>query len=77
MKHLAEVSAEELHDDIDNVAGKKPSERLLAAIAYNGGVTQTELTEWYDVQRRTIYIWLNRLDTDESIEQATTNISYI
>ena len=27
------------------------------------GVTQTELSEWYGVQRRTIYSWLQRLET--------------
>ncbi len=53
--------------------GKKLTQRLLAAIPYKNGVTQTELAEWYDVQRRTIYSWLNRLDTDESLEQAVTN----
>jgi len=30
------------------------------------GVTQTELAEWYDVQRRTIYSWFKRRDIDES-----------
>ncbi len=35
---------------------------------------QTELAEWYTVQRRTIYSWLKRLDTDESIEQAVTDV---
>ncbi|WP_254525940.1 IS630 family transposase [Natrinema caseinilyticum] len=53
--------------------GKKPTQRLLAEIAYKNGVTQTELAEWYDVQRRTIYSWLKRLDTDESLEQAVTD----
>ncbi|ELY46572.1 Transposase [Natronorubrum bangense JCM 10635] len=52
---------------------KKPTKRLLAAIAYKNGVTQTELAEWYDVQRRTIYSWVKRFDTDESLEQAVTD----
>ncbi|TMT81676.1 IS630 family transposase [Haloterrigena sp. H1] len=73
MDHLDEISVEELQDALDNVEGKKPTERLLAAIAYKNGVTQTELAEWYDVQRRTIYSWLTRLDTDESLEQAVTD----
>ncbi len=53
--------------------GKKPTQRLLAAIAYKNDVTQTELAEWYGVQRRTIYGWLTRLDTDEPLEQAVTD----
>ena len=73
MDHLDEISVEELQDALDNVEEKKPAERLLAAIAYKNGVTQTELAEWYDVQRRTIYSWLKRLDTDESLEQAVTD----
>ena len=73
MDHLDEISVEELQDALDNVEEKKPTQRLLAAIAYKNGVTQTELAEWYDVQRRTIYSWLKRLDTDESLERAVTD----
>jgi len=74
MEHLDEISVEELQDALDKVEGKKPTQRLLAAaIAYKNGLTQTELAEWYDVQRRTIYSWLKRLDTDESLEQAVTD----
>ncbi|MDS0297120.1 IS630 family transposase [Halogeometricum luteum] len=73
MNHLDEISVEELQDALDNVDGKKPTQRLLAAIAYKNGVTQTELAEWYDVQRRTIYSWLTRLDTDNSLEQAASD----
>jgi chromosome segregation and condensation protein ScpB len=51
VNHLGEVSVEELQDTLDNVDGKKPIQRLLAAIAYKNGVTQTELAEWYDVRR--------------------------
>ncbi|GCF15976.1 hypothetical protein Harman_39110 [Haloarcula mannanilytica] len=73
MNHLDEISVEELQATLDNVDGKKPTQRLLAAIAYKNGVSQTELAEWYDVQRRTIYSWLKRLDTDESLEQAVSD----
>ncbi len=73
MDHLDEISVEELHDALDNVEGKKPTQRLMAAIAYKNGVTQTELAEWHDTGRRTIYSWLNRLDTDESLEQAVSD----
>ena len=73
MDHLDELSVEELQDALDNVDGNKPTQRLLAAIAYKNGVTQTELAEWYGTGRRTIYSWLMRLDTDESLEQAVTD----
>ncbi len=71
--HFNEINVGELQDALDSVEGKKPTQRLLAAIAYKNGVTQTELAEWYDVQRRTIYNWLKRLDTDESLEQAVSD----
>ena len=61
MEHLDEISIEELQDALDNVEGKKPTERLLAAIAYKNGVTQNELAEWYGVHQKTIYNWLKRL----------------
>ncbi|GAB7011538.1 hypothetical protein JCM31271_34810 [Halorubrum trueperi] len=73
MDHLDEISVEELQDALDNVDGNKPTQRLLAAIAYKNGVTQTELADWHDTGRRTIYSWLNRLDTDEPLEQAVTD----
>ncbi len=74
MDHLDEISVEELQDALDNVDGNKPTQRLLAAIAYKNGVTQTELAEWHDTGRRTIYSWLMRLDTDEPLEQAVSDV---
>ncbi len=73
MNHLNDISLEELQRALDNVEGKKPTQRLLAAIAYKNGVTQTELANWYGVQRRTIYSWLKRLDTDGPLEQAVSD----
>jgi len=73
MEHLEEISTEALQNALDNVEGKKPTQRLLAAIAYKNSVPQIELAEWYGVERKTIYNWLTRLDTDESLEQAVTD----
>ena len=73
MDHLDEITVEELQDALDNVEGNKPTQRLLAAIAYKNGVTQTELAEWYGTGRRTIYSWLMRLDTDEPLAEAVTD----
>jgi transposase len=73
LDHLDNISIEELQDALDSVDGKKPTQRLLAAIAYKNDVSQTELAEWYGVQRRTIYSWLKRLDTDESLEKAVSD----
>lgn len=48
-------------------------QRLLAAITYKNGATQSELAEWYGVQRRTIYSWLKRLVSVESFELTVTD----
>ena len=46
---------------------------MLAAIAYKNDVTQSKLAEWHDTGWRTIYSWLMRFDTDESLEQAVSD----
>ena len=74
MDHLDEITVEELQDALDNVEGNKPAQRLLAAIAFKNDVSQTELAEWHGTGRRTIYSWLMRLDTDEPLEQAVTDV---
>jgi transposase len=73
MRYLDETPVGELRGTLDNVDGKRSTQRLLAAIACRNGVTQTELTGWYDVQWRTIYGWLKRLDIDQSPAQVASN----
>mgnify|MGYP000386254353 CR=1 FL=1 len=73
MYHLGDTTVKELQDALDNVDGNKPIQRLLAGIAYKSGATQTELAEWYGTDRRTIYSWLMRLETDESLAEAVTD----
>ena len=72
MSRLDDVTPEELRRALDEVEGKRPTQRLLAAIAYKNGVTQTELAEWHGVQRRTIYDWLTRLESG-SLERAAVD----
>ncbi len=73
MEHLDDVPVERLQEALDDVDEKKPAMRLLAAIAYENGVSQTELAEWFGVDRRTIYSWLRRLDTDEPLAVAASD----
>lgn len=73
MDHLEEIGLDELHEALEEVDGKRPTQRLLTAIAYKNGISQTELAEWNDTGRRTIYSWLNRLDTDEPLSEAVTD----
>lgn len=74
MDHLDEISVEALQQLLASVENKTPTKRLTAAIAYKNGITQTELAEWYGVERKTIYSWLQRFDRAE-IEEALTNTS--
>ena len=73
MDHIEEIAIDELHQALDSVEEKRPTERLVAAIAYKNGITQTELAQWFDTGRRTIYNWLQRLDTDEPLAEAVSD----
>lgn len=62
MSRLEDVSIEALRDALAMVENKRPTQRLMIAIAYKRGVTQTELAEWYDIERKTVYNWLTRFE---------------
>jgi transposase len=71
MGRLENVSVDELRRALDKAEESKPTQRLLAAIAYKHGVSQTELAEWHGVQRRTIYSWFRRLEAEPLPEAVT------
>lgn len=75
MDHLDERTQEELRDALAAVTRKTPAIRLFAAIAHKNGTTQSELAEWLDVERKTIYNWLKRIDEGESIVRSVTDRS--
>ena len=64
MDHLDELSVEQLRAALERTSEKTPAKRLIAAIAYKNGVTQSELAEWFDVERKTIYNWFSRLESE-------------
>lgn len=68
MGHLHDVTGDDLRQLLDDVEGKTPALRLVAAIAYLNGVPQSELADWLGVERKTIYNWLTRLDRQELAE---------
>lgn len=72
MTHLDGISSADLRAALDEIDGSRPSRRLIAAIAYKHGVAQTELAEWFDVERKTVYNWLSRLGErpDDLVEAA-------
>ncbi len=62
MERLTDVTVDDLQRALESVEDKTPARRLFAAIAYKKGITQSELAEWFDVERKTIYNWLTRLE---------------
>lgn len=62
MERPADITVEDLRRALEAVDGKTPAQRLIAAIAYKNGITQTELADWFGVERKTIYNWLARLE---------------
>lgn len=73
MDHLDRISLDKLHEVLEQIEGKRPTQRILAAIAYKDGVSQTQISEWNDTGRRTVYSWLMRFDTDEPLTGAVTD----
>ena len=62
MTVLDDVPVDDLREALAQVEASRPATRLIAALAYQHGVTQTELAEWFDVERKTVYNWLSRLE---------------
>lgn len=73
MEHLTEITVEQLQEALDKTDEKTPAQRLIAAIAYKNGITQSELADWFDVERKTIYNWLTRLE-DRDLERAIYDV---
>ena len=75
MAHLEDVSADDLRQILAEVEGKQATQRVTVGINYKEGVSQTELAEWYDISRMTIYNWLTRLErlADEPFEEVVYN----
>lgn len=63
MAHLENVPVDDLREALETVEGKRSAQRLMVAIAYKQGVSQTDLASWYGLERKTVYNWLTRLDS--------------
>ena len=55
MEHLTDTTVDDLQQALDSTDEKTPALRLVASIAYKNGIIQSELSEWFDVERKTIY----------------------
>jgi transposase len=71
MDTIERASARDLRKALEEVEGKKPALRLVAAIAHKDGVSQTTLARWFGVERKTVYHWLRRLDPDDIAASVT------
>jgi len=67
------VSAAALRDALKDVEDVKATKRLMVAIAYERGVSQTELAEWYGLSRKTVYNWLRRVEGNPLPEAVSDN----
>ena len=54
MTYLANITADDLRQDLAEVEGKTPTQRVLAGISYKDGVAQTTIAERYGVHRNTV-----------------------
>lgn len=72
MEHLGAIAVADLQRALDRTDDAVAAQRLVAAIAYKHGVSQTELAAWFDVERKTIYNWLNRLE-ERDLERAVAD----
>ncbi len=56
------LNIDTLREALWTVDDAEPAIRLLAVIAYQHGVSQTELADWFGVSRKTIHNWLVRFE---------------
>ncbi|MFB6112507.1 MAG: winged helix-turn-helix domain-containing protein [Halodesulfurarchaeum sp.] len=71
MEHLDSITQDQLRDALSRIDGNRPTQRIITGIAYKNGISQTELADWFGVERKTIYNWLKRLEDGNIVEQVT------
>lgn len=47
---------------LNEVEDVQATKRIMVAIAYKQGVSQTGLVKWYGLSRKTVYNWLQRFE---------------
>lgn len=70
MTRLDSVAVDDLQEALASVEEARPAIRLVAAIAHKHGVPQSDLADWLDVERKTIYNWFTRLESGDSLAEA-------
>lgn len=65
---LEDRSEGELRDALVGLPERKPTLRLVAALNYKRGIAVLDIAAMYGVSERTIYNWLDRLESDPLTE---------
>jgi transposase len=68
MPLLAQTAVEELHEALDAVEAKKPTQRLMLAILYKRGPSVPMIADWFDMREETIYRWFRRMEREPLLE---------
>lgn len=69
MAKLEDISLAELHELLDEVNEKKPTQRLMLAVLYKKGPSVPMIADWFDMRDRTVYNWFDRME-QEPLEEA-------
>lgn len=64
MTRLETISLDDLHDALDEVRGKRATQRLMASILYKQGPSVPMIADWFGFREATIYRWFDRLETE-------------
>ncbi|KZN23368.1 hypothetical protein A4G99_15250 [Haladaptatus sp. R4] len=72
MAQLEDVSTAALREALQDADDATTTKRIMVAIAYKQGVSQTELADWYGLSRKTVYNWLQRFE-EEPIRSAASD----
>lgn len=70
MTRIEDVPMEGLRAATESFDEHRSIRRLYAAIIYKQGVSAPRIADWFDVRPATVYGWLDRLDSAESIIEA-------
>lgn len=70
MTRIEHVPLDDLRGATESFDGHRSIRRLYAAILYKQGVSAPRIAEWFDVRPATVYGWLDRLESAESISEA-------
>lgn len=62
MAKLENVSIDALEAALEEVSGKRETQRLMVAILYKRGPSVPMIAEWFDMREQTIYEWFVRLE---------------